>query len=151
METLEPILAAHPFFKGLDPVYLKLVTGCASNARFDAGTTIFREGEDATQFYIVRQGKVALDVLAPGHGPVVVETVEEGEVLGWSWLFAPYMWRFNARAVEMTRTIALDGKCLRDKCENDPAFGYEMMKRVANVMQDRLSALTLQLMDVYAR
>ncbi len=151
METLEPILAAHPFFKGLDPAYLTLVNGCASNARFDAGTTIFREGEDAKQFYIVRHGKVALDILAPGHGPVVVETVEEGEVLGWSWLFAPYMWRFNARAVETTRAIAIDGKCLRDKCDKDSAFGYEMMQRVASVMQDRLSSLTLQLMDVYAR
>ena len=151
METLEPILAAHPFFKDLKPSSMALVVGCASNVRFDEGTTIFREGEEATRFYVVREGKVALDLLIPGHGPVIVETVEDGEVLGWSWLFPPYLWRFNARVVEPVRAIALDGTCLRNKCEADHDFGYDRMTRFARLMQDRLSALTLQVTDVYAR
>jgi CRP/FNR family transcriptional regulator, cyclic AMP receptor protein len=151
METLEPILAAHPFFKDLDTASMALVVGCASNVRFDEGMLIFREGEDATQFFIIREGKVALELLVPGYGAVIVETVEAGEVLGWSWLFPPYFWRFNARVVEPVRAIALDGKCLRNKCERDHDFGYEMMTRFARVMQGRLSALTIQLTDIYAR
>lgn len=150
METLAPILAAHPFFKGFDQPSLDLVTGCASNVRFDEGAVIFRQGEAAKQFFIVREGKVALDILIPGRSPMIVQTVENGEVLGWSWLFPPYLSRFNARVIEPVRAIALDAKCLRDKCEKDHDFGYTMMTNFARVMQERISALTLQLTDLYA-
>lgn len=147
--TLEPILAEHPFFSGLQPDYLKLVTGCASNIRFDAGQQICRSGEEANVFYIIRQGRVAVEVFAPGRGTITVETLGEGEVLGWSWLFPPYRTHFDVRALDLTRAIALDGKCLRTKCENDPALGYELLKRVAGVMVQRLQSARLQLLDVY--
>jgi CRP-like cAMP-binding protein len=147
--TLEPILAEHPFFSGLLPEYLKLVTGCASNVRFDAGQQIARAGEEANSFYIIRQGKAAVEVFAPGRGTIMVETLGEGDVLGWSWLFPPYRTHFDSRALELTRAIALDGKCLRTKCEADPALGFELLKRVAGVMVQRLQAARLQLLDVY--
>ena len=108
-ESLERILAEHPFFKGLAEPYLQLLVGCASNVRFNAGELIFREGEEANQFYLIRHGKVALETSAPQRGPIIIQTLGEGEVLGWSWLVAPYRWRFDARAVELTRAIALDG------------------------------------------
>jgi CRP-like cAMP-binding protein len=149
METLERILAEHPFFKGLEEPYLQLLVGCASNVRFNAGEVVFREGEQANQFYLIRQGKVAVETFAPSRGPIIVQTLGEGELVGWSWLIAPYRWRFDGRAVELTRAIALDGECLRGKCEEDHNLGYELMKRVAHVMEQRLEATRLQLLDVY--
>jgi CRP-like cAMP-binding protein len=149
METLERILAEHPFFKGLEEPYLQLLVGCASNVRFNAGEVVFREGEEANQFYLIRQGKVAVEMFAPSRGPIILQTLGEGEVLGWSWLVAPYRWRFDGRAVELTRAIALDGECLRGKCEEDHNLGYELMKRVSHVMEKLVEATRLQLLDVY--
>jgi len=149
MQTLEPILAKHPFFKGLEPRYLQLITGCASNVRFDAGTYIFREGEPASQFFLIREGKVALEIHGAPRGPITIETIETGEVLGWSWLFPPYRWHFSGRVIEPTRAIALDGVCLRNKAEEDPRLGYELMKRVAQIMMERLQATRMQVLDVY--
>lgn len=150
MHTLEPILAEHGFFKGLEARHLHLIAGCASNTRFSAGEVILREGEEAIQFYVVRHGKVALDILVPGRGPITIQTVEEGEILGWSWLFPPYRWHFNARAIELTRALVLDGKCLRTKCEEDHDLGYEFLKRFSHVMEQRLQATRLQLLDLYS-
>jgi CRP-like cAMP-binding protein len=149
METLEPILAQHPFLKELEPRHLKILVGCASNVRFNAGQILFHEGEEANQFYMIRQGKVAIEILAPELGPITVQTVGEGDVLGWSWLIPPYRWRFGARAVELTRAIALDGKCLRQKSEEDHDLGYELLKRFSGIIVERLEATRLQLLDVY--
>jgi CRP/FNR family cyclic AMP-dependent transcriptional regulator len=149
MQTLEAILAEHPFFRGFEPKYMQLITGCASNSRYGAGEYIFREGEPASHFYIIRHGKVALETFAAGRGPVTIETIEDGEVLGWSWLFPPYRWHFDARVVEPTRAIVLDGACLRTKGEADHDLGYELVKRVAQIMMQRLQATRLQLLDVY--
>ncbi len=149
MQTLEPILAEHPFFKGLKPEYLQLITGCASNVRFDTGAYIFQEGEEASQFYLIRQGKVALEIYAAQHGSLTIETIEAGEVLGWSWLFPPYRWHFSGRVFEPTRAIALDGKCLRAKGEENHDLGYELMKRVSQIMLERLNATRIRLLDIY--
>ncbi|MDZ7267719.1 MAG: cyclic nucleotide-binding domain-containing protein [candidate division KSB1 bacterium] len=149
METLEPILAEHPFLKGMTPAQLQLLVGCASNVRFDPGQYIFREGEEANQFYIVRQGKVALEIVTPQRGSIIIDTLSNDEVLGWSWLLPPYHWHFNARALELTRAIALDGKCLRNKCESDHDLGYELLKRFVHLIEQRLQATRLQLLDLY--
>lgn len=149
METLERLFAEHPFFAGLDSRYMQLIVGCGANVRFEAGQFIFREGEEANEFYIIRHGKVALEIFVPERGPVVIETIGEGEILGWSWLIPPYHWHFDARAVELTRAIALDGKCLRRKCEEDHDLGYELLKRFAHIVEQRLQATRLQLLDVY--
>lgn len=149
MHTLEPLLGEHPFFKGLDSRFLDLLVGCASNVRFDAGQYIFREGEEANSFYIIRRGHVALEIFAPGRGPLAVQTLGEGEVVGWSWLIPPYHWHSSARAVELTRAFALDAACLRQKCEEDHDLGYELFKRFAPIIVDRLQATRLQLLDLY--
>jgi CRP/FNR family cyclic AMP-dependent transcriptional regulator len=149
METLENILKEHSFLRGLDQKYISLIVGCASNVRFDAGHQIFREGEEANQFYIIREGKVALETYAPDRGSVIVDTLRDDDILGWSWLIPPYQWHFDARAVEMTRAIALDGKCLRKKCENDHDLGYELLKRFSSIIEQRLEATRLQLLDLY--
>jgi len=148
-ENLERILAAHSFFKGMEEIYLPLFVGCASNVRFEADQVIFREGEEANQFYLIRHGRVAVEVSTPGRGPVIIQTLGEGDVLGWAWMIPPYRWHFDARAVELTRAIALDGKCLREKSESDHDLGFQLMKRATHVIEQRLQATRLQLLDVY--
>lgn len=150
IETIEGILAAHPFFKGLDEKYVKLIVGCASNVRFNPGHFIFREGEEANNFYLIRQGKVSLELFAPNRGSVTIQTIEEGDLLGWSWLIPPYHWHYDAKALELTRAFALDGKCLREKCEKDNSLGYELLKKFSHIIAERLQATHLQLLDVYS-
>ena len=149
METLQKILADHPFAQGLEERQAALLTGCAANVHFDARQVIFREGEEANQFYLVREGKLAVELFAAERGAITILTVGAGEVLGWSWLVPPYRWKFDARALEPTRAIALDGKCLRTKAEQDHDLGYELLKRVAHIMEERLQATRLQLLNVY--
>lgn len=151
MKALEPLILQHPSLKDLEPRHLELIAGCSTNAVFEAGRFVFREGEPADKFYLIRQGRVALEISGPGKGPIIVETVEDGEFLGWSWLFPPYRWTFDARAMEKTRAFALDGKCLRGKCEKDHDLGYEMMKLFSQVIIDRLQATRLQLLDLYQK
>lgn len=148
-ESLERILGEHPFFGGMEEPYLQLFVDCASNVRFNAGEMIFREGEEANTFYLIRHGRVALETSAPQRGSVIIETLGEGNVLGWSWMVPPFRWRFDARAMEPIRAIALDGRCLRGRSEEDHDLGYELMKRCAQVMEQRLQAARLQLLDVY--
>jgi len=150
METLERIIADHAFFAGLESYYTNLLTGCASNVRFDSGTYIFREGEEANAFYLIRSGKVALEIFPPQRKPLMVSTLGEGEILGWSWLLPPYQWKFHAHALEPVRAISLDGKCLRTKCEQNHDLGYEILKRFAQIMGQRLEATCFQLLDIYA-
>jgi len=149
MKTLEPILAEHPFFAGLNEEHLKLLVGCAKNVRFNAGQFIFREGGDANEFYVVRHGRVALELFSPERGAIAIQTIGEGDVLGWSWLYPPYKWHFDARALELTRAIALDGVCLRNKCDLDHDLGYELMKRFGHIVETRLQATRIQLLDLY--
>jgi len=151
MKTLESILVKHPFFENLDDAHLKLVTGCAANVKFDAGQFIYQHDESADQFYVIRQGKVALEICPPGKSPITVQTVSEGDILGWAWLVPPYRWHYDAQAMEMTRAIALDGKCLRKKCEEDNNLGFEFLKRLLPVIGKSMEAALLQLADVYAK
>jgi CRP-like cAMP-binding protein len=149
METLERILAEHPLLEGLEPKDLQLITGCASNVRFEPGEFIFHEGEEAKAFYLIRHGRVALEMFTPERGPIIIETLGECDVLGWSWLFPPHRWHFDARAVQLTRAIALDGECIRKKCEEDYRLGYEFMKRFAHILIDRFQATRVRLLDIY--
>lgn len=150
METLDPLLAEHPFLRGMRPEHIRTVAGCAKNERFEAGQFLFREGEEADQFFVIRHGKVAVQVGAPPRGVVTIQTWTDGEILGWSWLLPPYRWRCSAKATELTRVIALDGKCLRQKCEADHDLGYELLKSFADVLARRVDMTYVQLLDLYA-
>jgi CRP-like cAMP-binding protein len=148
---LAPLLAEHPFFHGLKPEHLATIAGCASNVRFDAGAMIAREGDEAAKFYVIRHGTVAIESFTPQTGAVTIQTVSAGDILGWSWLLPPYHWQFSARAQELVRAVALDGTCLRAKCEADHDLGYELLKRFAEIVAQRLSATRLQLLDLYGQ
>ena len=149
METIEHQLYDLPFFEGLPPADLELIAGCASNVRFREGELLFRDGDNADVFYVLRHGRVALETFVPAKGPFTIETLEAGEVVGWSWLFPPYRWHFDAHARSLVRATRFDGACLRAKCESDPRLGYELMSRFAQVMIDRLQSTRLRLLDVY--
>ena len=149
-QSLERILAEHPFFKDLSHAHLATLVGCASNVKFDAGSFLVREGQSADRFFLLRFGRVALEVFAPSRGPVAIEAVDAGDVLGWSWLFPPYKWHFDARALTLVRALAIDGTCLRRKCEDDAVLGRELFRRFAQVAVHRLEATQLQLLDLYA-
>jgi len=149
LTALQSKLTEQAFIKGMDPGYVEEIVECAASATFDSGQFIVREGEAAGYFYIITRGKVALEVDAPGRGAIVIDTLGEDEVLGWSWLFPPYRWHFDARALELTRAIAFNAACLRGKCEQDPKLGYELVKRFSQVLMERLQATRLRLLDVY--
>ena len=149
METIETLLRASPVFERLQPDRLALVAGCASNVHFDQGAVIFREGDQADTFFLVRHGSVALEMFVPARGSAVIETIEAGDVVGWSWLFPPYRWHFDARALTPVRATSFDGACLRGKCNDDPALGYDLLSRFAQVLIERLQWTRLRLLDVY--
>ncbi|MFH1340609.1 MAG: cyclic nucleotide-binding domain-containing protein [Pseudomonadota bacterium] len=149
MEGLERIVKEHPFFGGMQEEFCKLVCGCAKNVAFEAGQYLFHEGEPAEWFYLLRHGRVALQLTAPGRGALTFQTVGEGEIVGVSWLIPPYRWTYDAKALELTRAIAIDATCLRQKCESDHDLGYEMMKRFMPILIQRLQATRLQILDVY--
>jgi CRP/FNR family cyclic AMP-dependent transcriptional regulator len=148
-ETMEELLGGHPFFGGLSPDALRLMTSCASNVHFAAGKYIFSQGEAASRFYVIRRGRVAFEIHSPARGPLIIETMEEGEVLGWSWLVPPYRYFGDARAVTPVSATALDGACLRGKCEADAELGYQLLKRVTAVMYHRLQSTRVRLLDLY--
>jgi CRP/FNR family cyclic AMP-dependent transcriptional regulator len=149
MRGLDELIAASPVFEGLAPAHLKLIAGCAVNEHYPAGQSLFREGSPANRFFLIREGAVALEIDAPGRGAQVLETFHRGDVVGWSWLFEPYRWQFDGRTTEPTRVVAFDGACLRGKCEADHELGYQLMKRFADSIVQRLQATRLQLLDVY--
>jgi CRP/FNR family cyclic AMP-dependent transcriptional regulator len=149
MRTLDALITESPVFQGLDDDELELIAGCASNVVVPAGERLFREGDPADTFYLVRHGLVALDAYVPSRGQVTVETVGAGEIVGWSWLLPPYRWHFTGRTVEALRAVQFDGACLRGKCEDDPLLGYDLLTRFSQVLVGRLQATRLQLMDVY--
>ena len=151
MKEIESILAEHPFFAGFTPAQRQLVAGCARNHRFDPGQYLFHEGDPANEFFLIRHGKVALDIAPPGRDPIVFETLGPGEIVGASWLVPPYRWIFDARAVDLVRAIGIDAACLRAKCDADHDLGYQMMMRFLPIMVQRLQATRLQILDVYGK
>jgi CRP-like cAMP-binding protein len=147
-QTIRELLAAQPVLAGLEPGDLDLMAGCGRLAVMEPGAPLAREGDPAAQFFVVRAGRVALEIDSP-TGPLVVETLEAGDIVGWSWIFPPYRWVFDADVVERARLVVIDAACVRQKCDADPEFGYRVMKRFAQVVAQRLAATRLRLLDLY--
>jgi CRP/FNR family transcriptional regulator, cyclic AMP receptor protein len=146
---LDSLIRELPAFAGLAPEYCDLIGGCTRNVRFDKGDYLFREGEPADAFFLIRHGRVALEIVAPGRGPLRFLTINSGEIAGEAWLVPPYRWIFDAQALELTRALSIDARCLREKAEENHDFGYEMMKRFMAMLVERLHAAQLQMLDVY--
>ena len=141
---LEAQVAAHPFLIGISTHHIRLLADCAMRSQFAAGQVIFQKGETANRFYLIERGRVALESSTLGE-VVRIDEVGAGDLLGWSWIFPPYVWHFDARAIEPTTAIFLYGTILREYCENDPALGYELFKRMSEVMMRRLQAARVKL------
>jgi CRP-like cAMP-binding protein len=148
-QTIAHMLADQPFLKGITPAELEEIAECAHTVTFKPGEYIFREGAPADHFYIITHGKVSLEIHVPGRGPHIIQTVSNNEVIGWSWLFPPYRWHFDGRALEVIRAIDFNAMCLRGKCDANHDLGYEMMKRFAQTIMSRLQATRLQLIEAY--
>jgi CRP-like cAMP-binding protein len=150
MESIGDLLTAHPFFAGLDEELVRRLEGCAHNIHVPEGHYLFREGESADQLFVLRKGRVGLDVHVPGQGLCVVSTLDAGQVVGWSWFVPPYQWYFDARAVTAVSAVSIDAGCLREKCAEDPTLGYTLMTRVAQELYRRLQAARVRTLDLYA-
>ena len=146
---IRELLQSHEFFRDLDPEAMALIAGCGLNVHFDTDEYLFREGEPADHFFVLRSGRVALETHGPDRGPLVLDTAREGEIVGVSWLFPPYRWDFDAQAMEPVRAVSLDAVCLRAKCDQDPRLGYELMKRLAEVLRRRMQSARMRLLDLY--
>ena len=146
--TISVLLGEHPFFIGISAPTVRLIEGCAKNVHWAPGSYVFREGDPADALYVLRHGRVALEVHGPGRSHVL-DTVEAGDVVGWSWLVPPYRWFFDARATDDVSAVEIDGRCLREKCDADPEVGYALMQRVGQVMYHRLQSSRVRLLDLY--
>lgn len=147
--VLEKEVAALPFFSGLSAHHIRLLDDCAMRTHFQAGQMIFREGETANRFYLIENGEIALESFGGSGQPVVIEHVGENDLLGWSWLFPPYVWHFTARAVSPTSALFFYGTMLREYCEKDHTLGFELFKRMSEVMVRRLQKARERLLSGY--
>ena len=147
-EPLGTRVALHPFLAGMTrPQLASLVEG-AMAAHFKTGQSILREGEFANRCYLIETGKVVVESVSSFGKPLVIETIGAGDLLGWSWMFPPYVWQFTARAVQPTTAIFFYGTLLREYCEKDHSLGYELLKRISAVMVKRLQAAHKQLVSL---
>jgi CRP-like cAMP-binding protein len=150
-DDIKELIASHRFFTHLKPEYIEAMAECASLKTYKTGDALGREGATSEFFFALLEGRVAIESYQPGHDPVTLQTIHGGEIVGWSWLFPPYEWVFDAKAISDVRSIAFDTSSLREICEKNPALGFELMKRFAQVMTMRLKATRLQLLDMYNR
>ena len=149
---LEAQVAAHPFFIGMNAHYIRLLSDCAMATRFAKDQVIFRAGETANRFYLIERGKVVLESEPDAGGaPVIIDTISAGDLLGWSWIFPPYIWHFTARAVEPTGSIFFYGTILREYCDNDSTLGYKLFKRMSEVMMRRLQRARGELLEAMGK
>ena len=150
-KALATTIAEHRLFKDLAPRYLALLAEVAMFKEFAADEIIFREGDPANRFYLILDGEVALESAPKDGRPVILQTIGHDDVLGWSWLFPPYYWHFDARATAATKAIFFYGTWLRENCERDHDFGYEMMKRMSAIIIERLQVTRRKLAEAEAR
>lgn len=149
MKTIEELLAEAPAFEGMSEEHLALIAGCAQNKAFREGEYLMREGDPADNFFVIRHGRVAMEIFVPQRGAVTIETIDDGDLLGWSWLMPPFRCHMDARALGTVHTVVFDAACLRGKSDTDPVLGYGLMRRFIPVIVERLQATRVRLLDVY--
>jgi len=147
--TIGDELARQRSLATLEPADLDLLAGCARLEVHPAGTFLAREGQPADRFWVLRRGRVAVE-LATGPAALVIETRSAGDVVGWSWIFPPHRWVYDVVVAERAHVVRVDTACLLDKCDRDPAFGYRLMRCFAGLVVAQLEATRLRLLDLYA-
>ncbi len=149
-ENFDADIAEQPFLLGLSEHHVRLLADCAVRVTFESEQVLFREGETANRFYLIERGEVVLESTTAGGQAIVIDTIGNGDLLGWSWLFAPYVWRFTARATKPTIAMFFYGTVLREYCETDHTLGYELLKRMSEVMTRRLQSARVKLSEAHA-
>jgi CRP/FNR family cyclic AMP-dependent transcriptional regulator len=146
-QTIEDRLVAHPFLKGMAMEHIKVLARSAVPTHFEKDQVIFKAGEPANGFYLIETGSVALEGSVHEHGPITTDVVSSGEPLGWSWLFEPYLWHYDARASESVTAIFFDRLTLRKSCDEDLTLGHELFRRMSQVMVQRLQSARAKLIE----
>ena len=149
--TNSPPLTQHPFLRGMTEEHIARLNQVTRYIAVPARHRLFDEGGTADRFWLIEAGQVALDLHVPGHGPVIIETLGRGDVIGWSWLFPPFEWLLGGVTMQATQAFELDGRAVRAMCEADSALGHELTRRMITVVVRRLQATRIRLLDVYGR
>lgn len=148
-QSIIETLRNHPFLEAMTEENLELLAAMASETSFRKEDTIFRQGDESSLFYLLLEGRVALEVTMPAR-TLRIQTVGPGEELGWSSLLSPVNKQFQARSLEPVRALAFDGARLRAACDQNCGFGYDLTRRVLAVVAGRLQNTRLQLVDMYS-
>jgi CRP-like cAMP-binding protein len=148
-ETLVAVLQQHPFVEEFQPQHIEKLSALAKEVRFDRDNVIFHEGDECHDFYLIVEGRVALEIEAPGH-TFRVQTLHAGDELGWSAILMGRGKHFQARALQPVQALAFDGAKLLNACREEPAFGFALMYRMVGVVSERLQATRLQVLDMYS-
>jgi CRP-like cAMP-binding protein len=148
MEVTAAALAAHPFLRSMSSDHRAVLAEAASDVIFPAGHRLFEDGGHATRFWLIQSGSISLDLQVPGQGPTKIGSIGMGELLGWSWLFPPYIWAFGAVTAGPVEAFEFDGRLIRARCASDPVLGYEFTRRLAGVVAKRLQATRGRLITV---
>ena len=151
MRTLNDLLRTHPIFHDFSSSFIADIAECSQEKEFEPDQYIFWSGHEADYFYILREGAVALQARTPDKGMVTVETLHNGDVMGWSWLFPPYKWHYDAQALEPTTAVVIDARCIKGKCESNHELGYELMLRFGRIVVDRLMATRMRMLDIFSQ
>jgi CRP-like cAMP-binding protein len=149
MKDINDLLTDQPLFADMSPDMVSFIAGCGKNAHFAAGEYLGKEGDPADVFYLIRKGRVAVELSHHIKGSIIIKTLGPSEVAGFGWAFPPYQLNFDLRAMESTSVISFDAKCVLKKCEDDYKLGYLMIRKFAEVMKARLQDTRMQLINVY--
>jgi len=146
-QSITEYLSAHEFFSEFSDDVLKFLCECSSMREIKKGQILFLQGEHADKFYVVRSGRISLQMPAIMGPTLEIQTVDEDQVLGWSWLISPYQWNFQTKAEDDSELLQFDGAAILAQCELDPKLGFELVKKFAALMSVGLNAARLKMMD----
>jgi len=150
MSEVFDVLIDQPFFEGMTDDQVKAVAGTGRLVTFEEGAVIFVEGGPARRTYLILDGDVALSLRTQEHGGKIIQTLHRGDFVGWSWMYPPYRWSFDANVQSEVTAVQLDGPQLKKISLADPELGYELLRRFTEVIVTRMQALRIQLLDVYS-
>ena len=149
IKNLVEVLGVHPFLKGFSSEQIEFISECAFEREYLDGEFLFREGEQAKEFFLITKGRIAIELFPARGEPRILQTVNRGEIIGWSWIVEPHRYAFDALATQRAKVIAFDAERLRARFDEDNALGYLVLKKFAKVTSERIGHTWLQLMDVY--
>ena len=146
-DTLAEMAQAYRLLSELEPARLRKLLPMAEEQQFAPGRIIFREGDTSAFLHLIASGEVALESSA-GSNPVCLQILHPGDAMGWSAITADSKTHFQARAISLVSTVSFPGAGIREACERDPAAGYALMKKLLDLVTERLDATRLHLARV---